>query len=525
MAPKLLTQNIATTATSLTVQSVIDAPGDVYCGVFTDSQTVIAERILSQNYPSTSNVYRNISTVVLSPLLGLTEYQVYCLTVSAKRRVQMSTEKLLATRQTATTACCQQVLVTMNSVTYVENEAAIDALRIELTSLPKVALEIALVCSDTVSNASSMDSGYFFPSTFRVDSASTSSILRASLQPRLASSLLCRVTLSGTSAQDYTVVYQSTMQDNRTRTGTTGDDDDGVAVTLLRSDEEPATPQLASATFASDGQALLISFDTPTNRGGMSTLFECDKLFEFRCAATAQCRWQDNSAVVAQFTGDLSDCAEPSDNLSLRSSAAIKARCLYYDVAYCVSTLLPAWSAASTSATVLIAAPSSVTVPVVSISSATVIGECDPLLLDISASSGSGGRVWRNLSFVVGSGLSGAVGANVTAIQTFLDAVSAAKPSTVIIPYDMLSKDYTYDFNIQVCNFLGGCGSGRRSVLVLSELLPFTSLPGLPYRTTLRKTTLSVKSNAYISQCDGDTSVLGLAYQWNIYRRPTGVQV
>jgi hypothetical protein len=134
------------------------------------------------------------------------------------------------------------------------------------------------------------------------------------------------------------------------------------------------------------------------------------------------------------------------------------------------------------------------------------------LTLDLSASTGSGGRAWSGRSIRAETSAS----VDLSPLQIFLDTVYRPSPPTPI-PSALLSKGVPYTFRVTLCNFLGKCGQSSKRVLVQASTVPVVSLPGSTLRRTKRSTALSVGSDAYYAQC-GVTGVLrsGLSYSWAV---------
>jgi hypothetical protein len=142
--------------------------------------------------------------------------------------------------------------------------------------------------------------------------------------------------------------------------------------------------------------------------------------------------------------------------------------------AQCTSKVDPACSSwesnASQNSTIL--APLSAISPAVTVSIATQIGPCDDLFLDMTSSSGAGGRLWKSVSFVVfGSD------PNITKLQHFLS--TSINPSLVrapfTIPSRLLSPGYGYSLEVKLCNFLNSCGSIIKSFVVSSKFMSWIS--------------------------------------------------
>jgi hypothetical protein len=110
-------------------------------------------------------------------------------------------------------------------------------------------------------------------------------------------------------------------------------------------------------------------------------------------------------------------------------------------------------------------APAVMKAPVVMMSIASAIGPRNDLVVDLSSSTGSGGRAWESLSFVV-------FGSNVSLLQDYLSSMTLEpSPSLVrlhfLIPHQLLNSGYGYSLNVRSRNFL-----------VKSEKLCFGSASG-----------------------------------------------
>ena len=102
-------------------------------------------------------------------------------------------------------------------------------------------------------------------------------------------------------------------------------------------------------------------------------------------------------------------------------------------------------------------------VPYVGIASPDTLGPCDSLMLDLSSSTGNGGREWESVSIVVSS--TGTT-QNTSIVQNFvnLDTYSINPPS--VIPPSVLQKGVSYNFEITLCSFLSACGQANKRLTV-----------------------------------------------------------
>ena len=408
-APKLLSVSSVSSKTSLQVSAELSSTGSVYCAVYgaaaTTSVPSSVNSVLLQNLVASTNA-ANVSTVLIQGLDAASWYNVYFLTVSPIG-VRSTIDDVLASVRVLNTSCCKTVTATLAAGSVLENTAAMNILSIALSAKPSDTLRVSiqLYVVSAFTGISSLYSQTMFPALFVVNSAtaSASSVLQASL-PALPNGFYSyNVVLSGDSASEYTVVYTNNQQQ----------------LQVLSANAEPPVPALTQAVFAKDGSYVSISFSTSTNRGSTATSFLCSALFDFACASTSNCQWTDSSTVLAYVQVPSSpalgaSCAGVHSTLKLLATAVVKAKCQAPndngngDACPTYST----WkTAASTS--VLIQRPASPVSPSVAISAPSVIGSCDDFSLDVSGSSGSGGRPWSNASISV----LGMPGTNVSAIS------------------------------------------------------------------------------------------------------------
>jgi hypothetical protein len=91
---------------------------------------------------------------------------------------------------------------------------------------------------------------------------------------------------------------------------------------------------------------------------------------------------------------------KPGSHISVLGSKRIQAKCSSSSCSY---------DKYIAGKTLIIGRPASPITPTISISASSVVGECDDISLDLSGSSGSGGRDWVNQSLSVISLSSGNV--------------------------------------------------------------------------------------------------------------------
>jgi hypothetical protein len=507
-SPIFVSRSVAGEKTALQVTAVLSSRGTVYCAAYpVDPQSGVfaiptsTASVLLQNFGASTNA-ANVSVVSLTGLNAATGYVLYCLAQSPSG-TQTALSDVISSAQVYTTACCVEAVVraAASSVKDATSSARFLTLTVAARPAESVALHLRVYKVNVGGGVSPVSPPPFFPPTFTVPAQSSGSsassvTLTAALLPLSAGSYVYNVSVSGPSAYQYEVRYAAADR----------------SLTVLPATAPLPAPKLSAAVFSSDGTNVAISFDSNTDRGGVGAAFTCSSLFSFACATTSSCKWtSDTTVTVIVDTSPL--CIAMGGRISLAPSAQLKALCTS---ANCDTS---AWSVASASAGVNLTAPAVAVVPTVAISSPTTIGECDSLTLDITSSTGSGGRAWASRTIRVESTAS----VNTTLLQSFLSSRYQQSPPTPI-PSSMLAKGQAYTFKVTLCNFLGKCGQASKRVLVQATTVPVVSLPGGSLRRSKRSTALSVGSEAFYVECSSAAVVrTGLGYTWIV--STAGVQL
>lgn len=367
-------------------------------------------------------------------------------------------------------------------------------------------------------------------------------------------------------------------------------------------------PQLIDAIFSLDGTHIKILFDVPTNRGGMPIVFSCKSIFSFQGDAFSTCEWVDNANVVIYTS--LSEAAADADaaSLSEQTSTSTTSSSAMNSTIHILSTALLALASRipqpggtirllpfsikqqcpqgyacddswqySDPTTVIIRTPSPIDciVPRVSISAPSFLGNCDSFVMDLSASTGSGGRDWDEVTINVylrnsntpESATAAAAAAEATAaaggdrtissvstagtavatdIMDYISSHYSIYTAPITVPASLLVPGNTYNFVVTLCNFLHSCGSTSHTVYVWSASVPSIIIPGPRVRRLKNNMPLSITTSATISTCDGSNSnkdtnfftyyyggllpstnsnvytvSTGLTYSWSVYASGT----
>ena len=511
-APAFLSMEAITAAspsTSLNLSLVMDSSdGTVYCGLFEHNRSFVpmsVQDMLIQN--NAASIASNMKTfVVVGDLVPATVYDVYCVAYSSYG-VVTTVDSMLSNGIVASTACCKELKVTFADGLY-ENSNHYDFIKLSSRSGFSGGLEVSLGAQ--LGGVPQVD--MFVPSTVRISgTASSASSLYSSLKAASEGVYTLEVTLAGADAASWSVVYPA-----------------GQNFTLLSTEVPQSAPTLESAKFSDDGTSITVTLSRESNYGGLSRVFACSELFAFYepfggnlidTKDALKCVWLDAETVKIRTEQDASLHPEvhelhvlAGNDLSAACDAALTNDC---DI----------WPRVNTSSddasdfSVLISTADSPVSPVVSISSPSTVGSCDDFVLDISSSSGSGGRAWRSVTIIVTSTGSST---NTSAVQAHVDSVYEANRATTI-PYALLAAGLSYGFEVSLCNFLGECSSGSHRCTKVATIMPALTIYGSALRSGLfRPTPFSISGTATYLWCEGDlynTSMrsITLSTEWRVY--------
>ena len=456
----------------------------VYCGAISNSSTEepSIEDILFQFFSTyTDSLFGQIEIYDLAPS---TAYSFYCLTKS-DRDVYMSTAMMLQTRKCVSTACCKEVIVQIDDTYAYENSASLGGITIELTYAPSFNLIVHLATLDNHTSFDNESLPYFFPSILIYSSVLTTSKTLVNWISQKSGLYRVNATLTGISAGEFSVTYKNMH-----------------TLSVIGLNEEPNTPELQlNASYSADGTFVTLSFNSKTDRGGYGSNFVCSALLNFVAASSSTCLW--SSSLEINIFSSTTTPLPIGGRITLRGS---KIR------AACTANNCTSWAYVAT-ANATIRAPDSPVRPKVSIMGPSVVGICDNVRLDVSGSSGSGGRKWSSVEVTV---VSTTVGT--TALQRFLSSENYTYDPPTSINSDYFDAGGAYVFFFKMCNFFEACNlaSHSISVVTVSTLIPTVSISGAKTRSIFNKDGLRLKAVGSLSKCDGSLTYMGLSYSWTL---------
>ena len=524
IAPRIdvISGDISFTRKSITLPVYLHSPGTVRCAAFeknfvpTSPEVVYTAGYVGTMYTTSGSGQR--TEVTIPNLLPATIYETYCVS-STYRGGFMTMRRLLDTHNTVITQCCKEVLVKMSSAVFgvsssISTESAPypNALVIEIPSPPSSDLTIMYNISCLQSSTSlytaphptypTDSSSVFYPSHHRVSAGKSVKNLLVNFVGSVPVQCQLAFMLHSTSSvtlSEFSIVYPQ-----------------GNVFSVLGPNEYQPRPVLSSVAFADKGDSIVATFSTATNRGALPYTFTCSDLFDFSTSTGGNatkltgnsvpqnCLWLDDIAVSIN-----SNVLNVGDIVEVRPTSYVISSC--NQISSSSSTCAPPGPFVSSS-TAIQTAPNPI-FPDVVITLPKYIGPSSSLMIDLTSSSGQGGRDWLSLTFKVFSTYEydTEIPYDTAQIQSFLDNNYTSAFSPVLIPSSLLESGASYTFSVTLCNFLNVCGRGEGYTTVLIQEVPDLMILGSKSRTIRRSNQLTINSKATATSSQGT-----LEYYWNV---------
>ena len=502
-APSFNVTSQSSSKTNVTISLKLSDAGKVSCGIFDLLDTVSISLINRQGKQLIMQSKDQVQLLLFTGLQPATGYEIFCFTTS-KDKMVMELATVKQNKISMNTTCCKVASLTslVSSVSSKDSSGVYNALSFTLNSRPleSVIFTFFAVINSTLSTGKSTQ---LTPGTVTYSASSDTSVIYISVSSVVmeaalnASSIEFNVLISGPSASQYEIQYPR-----------------GNVVKYIQANSEPPAPYIVSVSFSSSGQSLIVTFNSDTDMGQVSEpQFICSLLFKFKKASQSVCQWRDSSTVIAYSPNSV----QIGDEFQVLSSS-IKARC---------STLgqnCSSWNY-TTSSNVSISAPISIDTPIVVIAAPLTISKCDSLSIDISSSTGSGGRAWASYEFKVfdnknSSDRSDIDGTVSKMVMLYLQTSFSISPP-MALPQGILEIS-TYTIAVKLINFLGAEGQNSVTVSVISKSVPVVQIYGTATREMFRRQSLMLLSDSFVTQC-----IIGggsfrtsnhLEYKWSVQK-------
>ena len=455
-------------------------------------------------------------TIVIPGLLALASYKAYCYFELSDGSGSAYADMISMSRAFST-SCCREVLfsnapksvygdVSLYSQS-ANNDLSNYVFSYYLESAPSkgsiVITPLITLANGNVSNYSPLS----VPSSLEFLSSYTSSRLKGQFYLSAAKStsgtFLISLVVSGDDSGNFTTASRK--------------------VNVLSISQPLSPPALVSCIFDSSGGFFTVNFDKATDQANiLANTWPCKDLLIFNDVDTTICSWTSLSTIKVVFLSATALSVKPKDILFvrgglLRAACRLGTNCndnyvlrsqhVHTDVG--VVPKISGTDALLTSAlSINVQRPVFPVAPTILVIVPTQIGTCNDLLIDLSASTGNGGRPWASIAWSVK-----AENGNATALAGFLTNNFNLLLNYLIVPRSLLSRT-TYAIGATVTNFLGDFASSTSIISVSGDPnLPVAFILGPVTRTMKAVDTLSLRGSAFASKC-GLTSLL--TYNWSL---------
>ena len=434
--------------------------------------------------------------VTFTALQALHPYAVYCY-VESSTGVGSSLTAVLSTKTIVSTPCCK-IFKYSNSPSsiygnyskYIGSSPSLYVFTYTLSAPPSAAIKVTPLLylngfhtSDVTASPSS--------ATYISTSLLTGSFV-LSANDFVDGSLIIVLSVAGSSASEY--YYHNTT------------------VQIQSSTSVLPSPVMISSRFTDSGQAVVVTFNTPTDSAGIVlATWPCSSLFSFVSASLTTCSWTTAATVTMTFNSS-------SKNANLIPGSTVT---LHGDLlrSFCSSDAdTCALNEPSPSTHLITMAPNNPTSPFVVLNGPLSLGSCANLVLDATASYGNGGRPYTSVQWIVSAvaGSSSIASIDAANVATYLNSYSSRYQVTT--PITILAQNLTkasYTITLGLTNFLGLTSFTTVTVTVNTDpKIPLLSIIGPSYRTIVASSPLTILSVATLSSCA--SSALPLVFVWNV---------
>ena len=511
--PKIVNMSLTTSQQTITVNaSVLStyAGGTLYCRPYRTSRysmaSVTGSFIKAGGFSTPIRIARDDIveiSMVLTDLVASRDYTVFCYIEDAFGNGGTKKD-ILASKRQVRTACCRGIVLTESPSSVKKGHSAFFTYSIPTFPSSETALTVTV--------------GFYRNGVKIANIAASPGTHTYSTKNRHAglSRRFSIVVSSGAAFGEYSLVLSL----SGSASSLYQPPPPFLFVLLNESSVLPA-PLLTSARFADSGGYVIACFDKATDYAitvlgsATSTSWPCSKVLSFTGSAHTSCAWTSDRCVRMTFCGS-NVCANVPDRTALPllqpgESVAVKentimSSCGSDSISSCSTFLYSSFHSISVDAPILPLEP------LVYLSSFKRSTLCDTsLVIDPSATFGSGGRSWRSTIWAVES-----VGdSDVTDILAKLNAAPISSP--ILIPFEYLQPT-TYTFTLHVTNFLGLSAFASVDVHVSSDVYAlelFVTIDGPIFRDVYAYEEFTATAVATLPQC---SSVSAVSYTWKVYK-------
>jgi hypothetical protein len=281
-------------------------------------------------------------------------------------------------------------------------------------------------------------------------------------------------------------------------------------------------PNIDACQLSNDGSTIRCSFDRATDRGGLKRTHPCSELLHFNGIVNALCVWASDESLIIYPTGNgqdqTSELIQIGDVVTLLDFM-LRAKCpqLLSSASECLR-----WPTSGNVFAVL-ESPVEPLSPSIKIWAPSVLSYCSDYLLDLTSSTGDGGRDWSFYMITITSVVqSNKSVIDAKAISEFYQDQYQFSPP-LPLPARVLRGNETYNVNVTLCNFMHRCGSSSTTVQVVDETAqPVVLIKGSVVRHHVRSEPLILQILSYVVICNQTNRVSNMLFSWKILKHGVG---
>jgi hypothetical protein len=516
--------------------------GKTYCAAFgTDvklgSNFAIREKGFSISTPRLEVFIEGEESqnVVITDLTPATFYNVYCFTEdSYGNQLSLATVKGLG--QNVTTSCCRRVEFT-NIPMSVNGDFSIYSssfdsdsyqIKIQVLDSPSDILHVTPILHHV--NGTKYDGGNiaFIPTNVSFSSIQTDLstqfgffIVHATADAGVYS---LELAIDGPGATDFAVDSGSYSN-----------------LEIILATPVPDPPTLKWARFSNSGNTIYVKFSAPVDlvrfsKSVTSQSWSCEKLIDFPGASLSKCSWTNSTFLAISSTS--TSVVQPNDVIRLQQPVVAGKLAVY---AFCIEADgdCSTYKASGNDTAVVISYPKSPITPTPSMLVPSAIGRCDDLTIDFSLSTGHGGRIWKNIHWIITSN----DGSSVSTIASTLRAIDvASNDGTITIPAALIEESHLanaatssnisltsstiYVISLGLENYLQNLSSSEifyqnKAVTIdrSSNAPPKVTVIGSASRVVQEGKAITLNAKGVPSTClaNATTTTNTLTYKWKVY--------
>ena len=465
---------------SMDISVMVESRAYVYCAAFEaeyfDVSKISLLQVIEGNQMNLSND-DNVATLNIQGLVPSTLYSVLCATKSPTSGLWLDDSKIRATESSFSTKCCIPLVLTLTTSTLLQDDMPFPMLTTSTEAQSSDAVvEITVLGVNTKYQSCTWSPRYIDLSVNMLHLRTVTTSISNCLEGNFTIS----VSLSGSDSDRYQVLMPT-----------------GFNFQVLSLNSILPVPKIISATFDWDLAYLLVYFDVATNMfsfGSDTGVFPCSKIFVFNAVTLSSCVWISKYTVSVGFMyesslypGDLIRLPNPS--VLQQGSGSQLSHSFVQEVNASLSTTV-----SSIVPTVFVLAPST-------------CSETQSFELDISLSSGSGGRRWSVISFSVTSFPNDD---SARLLQHYLN--TNYSQSNSVVPGGLVKSSHVYNILVRLCNFASNCGENIFELAVSN----ITALSSFIVGPSIRK----VKRNRVVILTAKQPSITNaddFNYKWKIF--------